>query len=141
MRLWRWIVSLLQRFFKTGFGVTPAAAETPSMPPSAPPVRIQVPARVKTVVQTPTGMPDIRLFDVNAINEAIEKNVSLLEPEDTFVATGFIDQEGAKVAVAVRMRKLPFGIKVPGDFRWTVMHVEPWRGAGRKTQAGLLWKG
>lgn len=90
-----------------------------------------LPANV-TTVSSRLGAPDIRMFNVKAINDQIDRHVSILKPKEKIVATGYIDTEGAHVAVVGKVDALP------GDFKWTVLHVEKW-GGGRETSAAFRW--
>jgi len=93
---------------------------------------------IKTVGKLDFG-PEIRQFDTAAINDQIERAVSILKDTERIAAVGYLDDEGAHVALVHRLDKLPFtDVKIPGDFRWTVMHTERWR-KGRKTAAGFRW--
>jgi hypothetical protein len=98
---------------------------------NARPVVVDQPARLMTVSRQ-TGAPDIRLFDVKAINDQITRHVSILKEDETVVASGFVDREGAHVAIVGKVKQLP------GDFRWTVLTVVDWN-ANWDIQAGFRW--
>lgn len=85
------------------------------------PVVVDVPARLVTL-QKASGAPDIQKFDVAAVNAAIDRQMSALSADKTVCAIGYVDREGANVALVGRISK------VPGDLQWTVMGTRKWSG-------------
>ena len=97
------------------------------------PVVVDVPARVLTAYKTPQGLPDIRKFDVKAINDAIERHVSIMKPEEHVVAVAYVDRTGGHVAIVGKVTD-----KIPGDMKWTVYGTREWDGDWN-AGAGVRW--
>jgi len=76
---------------------------------------------LRTYAKGFSGEPDIRRFDVKAINDAITKNMQALGEGETVAAIGYIDKTGAKVAIVGRIKSIA-GKKIPGKLQWTVMN-------------------
>lgn len=85
------------------------------------PVVVDVPARVVTLSKA-TGSPDIRIFDVAAVNEAINRQVAAMKPEESTVAVAYVDRDGANVAIVGKIKRLP------GEAAWTVFATTKWNG-------------
>ena len=92
--------------------------------PEEKPVVVDVSARVKTVKKGAAGQPDLRMFDVTAINDAITRNMKTLKKDETVAAIAYVDREGAKVAIVGRVKQN----KIPGKLVWTVMATREWSG-------------
>lgn len=84
---------------------------------------VDIPARLVTVVKTPPGQPDIRRFDVEAINDAIDRQMATLKPGETVACIAHVDVMGGNLAI---VGKLPEGL--PGDAKWTVYAHKRWDG-------------
>jgi hypothetical protein len=97
----------------------------------AKPVVVDVPARLVTVVKQ-SGAPDVQQFDVAAVNASIDRQVAVMKPEERVVAIGYVDRDGASVAVVGRLN-------VPvGDLKWTITGTRKWSGDWN-AQAAFRW--
>ena len=85
------------------------------------PVVVDVPARLITVAKR-SGSPDVQMFDVEAVNKAIDKQMEMLPASKTYAAIAYVDRDGANVAIVGRIPKLP------GDASWTVLGTRKWNG-------------
>jgi hypothetical protein len=85
------------------------------------PTIIDAPARLITVAKR-SGAPDVQMFDADAVNKAIDKQMSQLPPGKTVAAIAYVDRDGANVAIVGRISKLP------GDASWTVLGTRRWSG-------------
>ena len=85
------------------------------------PTIIDTPARLVTVAKR-SGAPDVQMFDADAVNKAIDKQMSLLPASKTVAAIAYVDRDGANVAIVGRISKLP------GDASWTVLGTRKWSG-------------
>ena len=85
------------------------------------PVVVDIPARLLTVVKR-SGVPDVQMFDVDAVNKAIDRQMAVLPADKTVAAIAYVDRDGASVAVVGRISKLP------GDASWTVLGTRKWTG-------------
>jgi len=84
---------------------------------------VDVPARVYTAVKTESGLPDIKRFDVPAINEFIDRQFSVLKPEETVAGIALVDLTGGKLAVVGRVPDV-----IPGEAKWTIYALKEWSG-------------
>jgi len=89
------------------------AEETPTI--------IDTPARLVTIAKR-SGAPDVQMFDADAVNKAIDKQMAMLPPNKTVAAIAYVDRDGANVAIVGRISKLP------GDASWTVLGTRKWSG-------------
>ena len=85
------------------------------------PTVIDNPARLITVSKR-AGAPDLQLFDSDAINKAIDKQMTMLPAGKTVAAIAYVDRDGANVAIVGKISRLP------GDASWTVLGTRKWSG-------------
>jgi len=85
------------------------------------PTIIDTPARLVTIAKR-SGAPDVQMFDADAVNKAIDKQMAMLPPNKTVAAIAYVDRDGANVAIVGRISKLP------GDASWTVLGTRKWSG-------------
>lgn len=78
-------------------------------------------ARLKTAMKGGVGEPDIRRFNVKAINDHITKNMSILDKDEKVAAIAYYDKTGLKTAIVGRVKSIA-GKKIPGKLQWTVMN-------------------
>jgi len=125
-------MSLLHSMF--GTGPDPSKVK---MVRSEPPVILPGEARVVTV-KPQSGAPDIRHFDAKAINDAIERNVSVLRKDESVVALVWGDYKDGKlranVTIAGRIKKPILG----GKAEWTVYSTKEW-GGDLEAGGGFRW--
>jgi hypothetical protein len=95
------------------------------------PTVIDTPARLVTLDKR-TGSPDVQMFDADAINKAIDKQMAMLPDHKTVAAIAYVDRDGANVAIVGRISKLP------GDAEWTVLGTRKWNGDWAAS-AALRW--
>ena len=96
-------------------------------------------AHVRTYAKGWDGEPNIRRFDVKAINDVITKNMSILEENEKVAAIAYADKTGMKVAIVGRIKKIA-GKKIPGKLQWTVMNDFSWtEGSKFNPSAALRW--
>jgi len=127
-------MSLLRSLFGTLGG--PSEAHVAKVK-AEPPLIVPSEARVVTV-QPRSGAPDIRKFDLPAINSYIERQVSILRPQESVAAVVFGDYKNGKaranVAVVGRLKKPVLG----GRVEWTVYSTAEWHG-DIEAGAGFRW--
>jgi len=101
------------------------------------PVKTSRTAHLKTTMLGGPGEPDIRRFDVKAINDHITRNMSALGDDEKVAAIVYYDKTGLKTAVVGRVKSIA-GKKIPGKLQWTVMNDfnEEW---DWKPSAALRW--
>ena len=85
------------------------------------PTIIDTPARLVTVAKR-SGAPDVQMFDADAVNKAIDRQMTMLPAGKTVAAIAYVDRDGANVAIVGRISKLP------GDASWTVLGTRKWSG-------------
>lgn len=85
------------------------------------PTIIDTPARLITVAKR-SGAPDVQMFDADAVNKAIDRQMAMLPTGKTVAAIAYVDRDGANVAIVGRISKLP------GDASWTVLGTRKWSG-------------
>ena len=85
------------------------------------PTVVDTPARLVTVSKR-SGAPDVQMFDSDAVNRAIDKQMGMLPASKTVAAIAYVDRDGANVAIVGRISKLP------GDASWTVLGTRKWSG-------------
>ena len=85
------------------------------------PTVVDVPARLVTIAKR-SGAPDVQMFDADAVNKAIDKQMAMLPASKTVAAIAYVDRDGANVAIVGRISKLP------GDASWTVLGTRKWSG-------------
>lgn len=95
------------------------------------PVVVDKYARLMTVEKN-SGAPDIRQFDVAAVNAAIDRTMTALPKGKTVAAIAYVDRGGAHVAIVGRIPKLP------GEGSWTVIGTREWDGSW-DVSAALRW--
>ena len=95
------------------------------------PVVVNAPARLLTVSKQ-SGAPDVQLFDVTAINAAIDRQMAALTSDKTVAAIAYVDRDGASVAIVGRIKALP------GSASWTVLGTRKWSGDWQAS-AALRW--
>ena len=95
------------------------------------PVIVNEPARLMTVMKA-TGSPDLRKFDVAAINAQIDRQMLALPQDKTVAAIAYVDKDGANVAIVGRISK------IPGDASWTILGTRTWSGDWNAS-AALRW--
>jgi hypothetical protein len=133
VKFWRWLLSLLHSMF--GTGPDPKLVKAVR---SEPPVILPGEARLVTV-KPQSGAPDIRHFDAKAINDAIERNVSVLSPGKSNALLVFGDYKNGKLrgnAVLVGRLKKPI---LGGNVQWTVYATKEW-GGDVEAGAGFKWE-
>jgi len=132
-------MSLLRHLFgvfsrKPGSPGTEMPTQEAKVPEEIRPIIVEENARLYTAYRTPQGLPDIRKFDVQAVNDAIEKHVAIMKPEEHVVAVAYVDKNGGHVAVVGRVKS----DKIPGDLKWTVYGTNEW-GGDWSVGAGARW--
>ena len=85
------------------------------------PVVVDVPVRLVTIAKR-SGAPDVQMFDADAVNKAVDKQMTRLPAGKTVAAIAYVDRDGANVAIVGRISKLP------GDASWTVLGTRKWNG-------------
>ena len=80
-----------------------------------------------------TGAPDKQIFNSAAINESIDRQMSILPEGKTVAAIAYVDKEGASVAIVGRIES-----QIPGELSWTVMGTRKWSGDW-DASAALRW--
>ena len=90
-------------------------------PRDEPPLVVDDIAKVYTT-ESYSGFPDVRKFDVKAVNDMIERQVSAMKEDENIVCTVFADRNGGHAAI---VGKLP---KLPGRAHWTVYSDVEWDG-------------
>lgn len=87
----------------------------------AAPVVVDTPARLVTVAKQ-SGAPDVRVFDVAAVNASIDKAMAGLKEGERMAAVAYVDRDGASLAYVGKL-------KVPvGTASWTVIGTRKWDG-------------
>jgi hypothetical protein len=86
------------------------------------PIVVDTPVRVRTIAKGLEGTPDVRVFDVQSINDHITKVVDTMEPGETVLGYAYVDKDGANIAVVGKMDFLP------GNAKWTVYGTAKWDG-------------
>jgi hypothetical protein len=101
------------------------------------PARTKRTAHLKTTIKGALGEPDIRRFDVKAINDSITRSMSALGKDEKVAAIAYYDKSGLKTAVVGRIKSVA-GKKIPGKLQWTVMNDfnEDW---DWKPSAAVRW--
>lgn len=102
------------------------------------PVKTSREAHLRTTIKGFSGEPDIRRFDIKAVNDAITKNMSILGEDEKVAAIAYYDKTGLKTAIVGRIKSVA-GKKIPGKLQWTVMNDfnSDWKYEGPK--AALRW--
>lgn len=95
------------------------------------PVVVDVPARLVTTYKQ-SGAPDVRVFDVAAVNASIDKAIATLGPGERMAAVAYVDRSGANLAL---VGKLPVKI---GTASWTILTTKEWSGDWQAS-AALRW--
>jgi len=136
MTFWGWIMSLLRSLFGTLGGPSEAhVAKVKAEPP------LIVPSEARVVTVKPmTGAPDVRHFDLPAINDYIERNVSILRPGEHVALVVYGDMKDGQIrsnaALVGRLKKPILGGKV----EWTVYNTTRWSGnVSTEVGAGFRW--
>ena len=81
-------------------------------------------AKVVTVERGVAGKPDVRIFDLQAINDHITKSMSVLGPTDKVAFIAYADGQGVKGAIVGRLET-----EIPGELKWTLFAEKPYGGA------------
>ena len=89
-------------------------------------------AKLMTFAKGSTGEPDIRKFDISALNAEIDAAVKALGDKNV-VGLARVDLEGAHLTI---VGKVP--AKVPGELNWTVYVDKPWEGSF-DAGVGIRW--
>jgi hypothetical protein len=95
------------------------------------PAVVDTPARLVTVSKQ-SGAPDVRMFDVTAINASIDKAMATLKPGERVAAIAYVDKTGANIAIVGKL-KAPVG-----QASWTVIGTKEWSGDWNAS-AALRW--
>ena len=96
------------------------------------PTVVDSPARLYTAEKR-SGSPDIRKFDVGAINSAIDRQMLALPEGKTVAAIAYVDKTGANIAIVGKGPE-----NIPGDVEWTVLGTREWNGDWQAS-ASLRW--
>jgi len=109
------------------------------MPVGTKPVVVNRFAHLRTYTKGGLNEPDIRRFDVKAVNDHITKNMSILDKDEKYAFVGYIDKAGAHGAIVGRIKSIA-GKKIPGKLQWTVMGDVEWDG-DKNVSAAVRWSG
>jgi hypothetical protein len=91
-------------------------------------------ANVVTVEKGLKGEPDVRKFDVAALNESITQALAAIPQGKTVAAFGRVDLKGARLTIAGRVPSK----SIPGELDWTIYVDKPW-GGEFDAGIGLRW--